>query len=505
MSKSKRLKEMLDSDKLEFIMEAHSGLSAVIAEEAGFDGLWASGLSVSAMTGCKDRNELDLSEVCKVVEWMADHTSVPILVDGDTGGADVNSARIMVNKLTKAGAAGVCIEDKLYPKHNSFLDNGSSDLADPHLHASKIRAMKLENPEFVVIARLEEFISGDGLAEAYNRALIYQEAGADAILVHSKIKTCDEIDSFMGQWNADKTAGLNRIPIVIVPTKYYTTSTDHFRDIGISLVIWANHNLRASINAMKEVSKKIHDEESLISVEDSIATVSEVFRLQRDYELADLEKKVLESSKSVGVILSGKSYNDVPYCYNKIKDKEIIEYQKEALDKSGVIVKSIVTGVNGTELDSMRHSDVLKNYKSDGPIIVSYGDLIYKSYAIRKLETCRGDISVALSKNLTPYRYNEIVSGEKVSEDEVKILFTNTSTMSDSLGSIVGLIRINNAKGFEAFQSVFSDNLKGKRLADLMNVVVKKCDVRGVFISDDDWIDCFCDGELNKEVVNKLW
>lgn len=158
-SKSKMLKQMLYSPNLEFAMECHSGLSAVIAEEAGFKCLWASGLSMSAMTGCRDRNELDISEVCKIVEWMADHTTVPILVDGDTGGVDPNSARIMVSKLTKAGAAGVCIEDKLYPKHNSFLDNSSSDLADPALHSTKIREMKAENPDFVVVARLESFIA----------------------------------------------------------------------------------------------------------------------------------------------------------------------------------------------------------------------------------------------------------------------------------------------------------------------------------------------------------
>src|SRR3989338_4971539 len=110
------------------------------------------------------------------------------------------------------------------------------------------------------------------------RAHKYVDAGADAVLVHSKKKTCDEIDAFMREWKG-------RAPVVIVPTKYFATPTQHFRDIGVSMVIWANHNMRASINAMRGVTERIHKEQSLANVEKSIVSVEEVFRITGDHEM----------------------------------------------------------------------------------------------------------------------------------------------------------------------------------------------------------------------------
>lgn len=59
-------------------------------------------------------------------------------------------------------------------------------------------------------------------------------------------------------------------PVVIVPTKYYKTPTDHFRDMGVSMVIWANHNLRASISAIQQTTKQIYQDQSLVNVEEKV-------------------------------------------------------------------------------------------------------------------------------------------------------------------------------------------------------------------------------------------
>src|SRR5580704_6664944 len=115
------LRQEIFSPTLSFLMEAHNGLSAKLAEEAGFRGIWASGLSISAALGLRDSNEASWTQVLDVLEFMADATSLPILVDGDTGYGNFNNVRRLVRKLCERGIAGVCIEDKLFPKTNSFL------------------------------------------------------------------------------------------------------------------------------------------------------------------------------------------------------------------------------------------------------------------------------------------------------------------------------------------------------------------------------------------------
>ena len=118
LSRTARLRSLLVSPDLSFIMEAHSGLSAKIVEEAGFAGIWASGLSISAMLGLRDNNEASWTQVLEVLEFMADTTTLPILVDGDTGYGNFNNVRRLVRKLGERGIAGVCLEDKLFPKTN---------------------------------------------------------------------------------------------------------------------------------------------------------------------------------------------------------------------------------------------------------------------------------------------------------------------------------------------------------------------------------------------------
>ncbi|XP_063221004.1 phosphoenolpyruvate phosphomutase-like isoform X2 [Bacillus rossius redtenbacheri] len=134
-----RLKAMLASPDLAFLMEAHSGLSATIVEEAGFQGIWASGLSISAQLGVRDSNEASWTQVLEVVEFMADATSVPILLDADTGYGNFNNARRLVRKLEERGVAGCCIEDKCFPKTNSLLSGRRQPLADTQEFALKIR------------------------------------------------------------------------------------------------------------------------------------------------------------------------------------------------------------------------------------------------------------------------------------------------------------------------------------------------------------------------------
>lgn len=285
MTKTKTLRELLFSKELKFIMEAHNALSARIAEEAGFEALWASGLSISASLGLTDRNEASWTQVLDVIEFMVDHTSIPILMDGDTGFGNYNNVIRLVKKLSQKGVAGVCLEDKLFPKTNSFLGEGQ-ELANIYEFCGKIKAAKDSqlDSDFCVVARTEALISGKGMDEALKRAEHYHAAGADAILIHSKKSTGEEVIEFCKLWQ-------QRSPVVIVPTKYYKTPTRLFREAGVSSVIWANHSLRASIAAIQRVTKLIKSEESVSNIEDEIATLNDVFSLTNEFKAQELEKK----------------------------------------------------------------------------------------------------------------------------------------------------------------------------------------------------------------------
>ena len=285
--KTTQFKQMLHSDQVEFIMEAHDGISAKIVEEAGFKGIWGSGLCISAALGVRDNNEASWTQVLDVVEFMSDATTIPILLDADTGYGNFNNVRRLVRKLEQRGVAAMCIEDKLFPKTNSFMD-GPQPLADIDEFAGKIRAAKdtQEDPDFCVVARVEAFIAGWGLGEALKRAEAYHRAGADAILIHSKIDTAEQVQAFMAEWQ-------DTCPVVVVPTMYYRTPTQLFQEMGVSLVIWANHLMRASIKAMQETAAQIYREQSLLSVEDEIVPVHEIFRLQNAAELKEAEKRYL--------------------------------------------------------------------------------------------------------------------------------------------------------------------------------------------------------------------
>ena len=288
MKKTTQFKRLLHSAELEFLLEAHNGLSAKIVEEAGFKGIWGSGLSISAALGVRDNNEASWTQVLEVLEFMSDATTIPILLDADTGYGNFNNVRRLVHKLEQRHIAAMCIEDKLFPKTNSFINSEAQPLADIEEFSGKIKAAKdtQQDPDFCVVARVEALIAGWGLSEALKRANAYYRAGADAILMHSKVSTPDQILAFMDEWQ-------DTCPVVIVPTMYYTTPTEVFRDAGISMVIWANHMMRASIMAMQEVAGRIYAEQSLMSVEDQIVSVKEIFRLQNAAELKEAEKHYL--------------------------------------------------------------------------------------------------------------------------------------------------------------------------------------------------------------------
>lgn len=281
------LRELITSSDLTFLMEAHDALSAAVAGRAGFKGLWASGLSIASALGYRDANEASWTDIVDVVERMVDTTAIPILVDGDSGFGNFNNARLAALKLFQRGAAGICLEDKGFPKMNSFVGD-RHPLADVAEFCGRLKAVKDRVPDrsFVLVARIEALIAGHGQDEAVARAHAYADAGADAILIHSRASIADEILDFARVWQ-------NRLPVVIVPTKYHRTPVSAYRQAGISTVIWANHNMRASVAAMRAVCGRILAEESINGIEREVASLDEVFSLLGYAELASAEQRYL--------------------------------------------------------------------------------------------------------------------------------------------------------------------------------------------------------------------
>ncbi len=413
-SKAARLRALIEGPELGFLMEAHDGLSAKIAEEAGFEAIWASGLSMSAALGVRDSNEASWTQVLEVLEFMADATSIPILMDGDTGYGNFNNVRRLVAKLCQRGIAGACIEDKLFPKTNSFIGDGQP-LADMDEFCGKIKAGKdsQTDPDFVLVARVEALISGWGLDEALKRAHAYEEAGADAVLIHSKQSNASEIMAFMREWDGS-------CPVVIVPTTYYGTPTDQYRAAGVGAVIWANHSIRASINAMRETARRIHDEESIIGVEDRIATVKDIFDLAGNAELKAAEDRYLptDAAATRAVVLAatrgtalGPLTEDKPKCMVEIQGQPLLRRLTRTLRRSGIREVTVVRGYarDAVNLPNLSYVDndayettgevaslACAIDRLEGDTVIAYGDILFRRYILDALMEADGDIVLAV-------------------------------------------------------------------------------------------------------------
>jgi phosphoenolpyruvate phosphomutase len=280
-------KDIIKSNKLHYLMEAHDAISAKIVEETGFSGIWVGSLAISATHGARDCNELSWLETLMTLEHICDSVAIPVLLDADTGYGNFNNARLLVKRLEKINCMAVCVEDKIFPKTNSFL-GGHQDLMDPDEFCGKIKAMKdaQTKDDFCVIARTEALISNNNVESALKRAKKYYEAGADGIFVHSKLTDSSEIESFMKEWKKP-------CPIIISPTTYATTPSNRFETMGIRVVIWANHMLRAAIFAMREMANRVSQEKSIVSIEHTIASLNDIFCLQNVQELKNAEKQYL--------------------------------------------------------------------------------------------------------------------------------------------------------------------------------------------------------------------
>jgi len=517
-----RLGAMLASPDLRFLMEAHNGLSAKIVEEAGFEGIWASGLSISAALGVRDNNEASWTQVLEVIEFMADATTIPILLDGDTGYGNFNNFRRLVRKLCQRGVAGVCIEDKQFPKTNSFLGE-NQPLADIDEFCGKIKAGKdsQTDSDFNVVARIEALIAGWGMDEALRRAEAYHAAGADALLIHSKKSNPAEILSFCREWD-------NRCPVVIVPTKYYATPTDRFREARVSLVIWANHNMRAAVSAMRETSRRIMEEESLTGVEDEVARLGDIFALAGNEELEAAENRYLgtagESTQAVILAATrggalGDLTAETPKCMLDVRGESLLRRQVRSLNALGVRDIAVVAGYRRDRID-LEDIEILPNEayettgeaaslacardKLDGPVVISYGDILFRPFVLDMLMKSEADIAVVADAD-----WRDRVTGtERDSVDLVRCTVPYTTDFLDDApagmtaigsdldnadGEWIGLMKLT-ARGARlvgaALDVMASEGkLDEANLPDLLTRVIEMGEEPAVLYITGNWLD----------------
>lgn len=273
---SKSLREIISSGGMARVMAAHDPLSARLVEEAGFDAIWASGFEISAAMGLADVSLVSMTQHLDNMRRMADRSSLPIVADVDTGYGNAVNVIFTVKQFEAAGASAVVIEDKAFPKVTSLIAGGRQDLLPISENQGKIEAAvsARQDPDFLVIARVEALIAGRGEAEALERAHAYEAAGADMILIHSKEKTPDEIESFIHGWTGS-------VPIVIVPTAYPQMTEARAKSLNkVGMLIYGNHAIRAAVTGMQKVFAQIIADGGIETVNDEIVPVSEIFRLQ---------------------------------------------------------------------------------------------------------------------------------------------------------------------------------------------------------------------------------
>ncbi len=418
--KAQILRRLLAQPEIMQVAGAHNGLSARLVEQAGFDAIWASGLEISAANAVPDANILTMTDYLEAASTMNEAVSLPVIADCDTGYGNSNNVIRLVKKYEAAGIAAICIEDKCFPKVNSYIP-GRQELAPLAEFVGKIMAAKdaQASQAFMVIARVEALIAGWGLEEAWRRAEAYAEAGADAILIHSKAKTPDEIQAFIQGWSRP-------VPLVVVPTSYSQVTARELWEWGVKIVIYANAGLRAAVQAMSRVLGNLREAGSLKAVEEEIAPLQTIFDLQEMGRFQAEEKKYLRRAydnytviiPAAGQPRSNDTLDDLlrdrPVAMLDLNGKSLLQRNVETLSRVGLNQITAITGYQAESVDVdgitkifnpdfsqghilhsiMRAGDVFGQH-----ILIIYADILFEPFLMQKLLSCPGDIVLVVDNS----------------------------------------------------------------------------------------------------------
>jgi phosphoenolpyruvate phosphomutase len=269
MSSSRHRLE-LKADQFLKIGGAHDALSAVLLERAGFPALWVSGYALSAAQfAMPDVNLVTMTESVEATRRIAESVNVPVIVDADNGFGDATNVMRAVREYGLAGAAGVCIEDNTFPKRCSLYPGAPRELVSIEEMCEKLQAARRAADAFgiLLIGRVESLIANLGAADAIKRANAYAEAGADAVLIHSK--------SFAPLQEIARSGRLKK-PLIAVPTLFGQTTFEEMAACGIAGAIYANQMLRSMVHSCLTMADKMLSAASLSELDGSITPLSEI-------------------------------------------------------------------------------------------------------------------------------------------------------------------------------------------------------------------------------------
>jgi len=416
MHNATKLREALKRPGALKVVGAHDALSARLIEQAGFDGVWASGFAISASLKCiPDASFITSSEQLEVERNIAEAVNIPVIADCDTGYGNALNVMRTVNDRERAGIAAICIEDNVYPKRCSFYAGVRRELIPVEEHCGKIKAAKAAQtvPDFMIIARTEALIAGWGQEEALKRAEAYAEAGADAVLIHSKSKTFDELRNVYRLWSG-------QVPLVVVPTIFDQTTAEDMQQAGAKIIIYANQPVRAAIRAMKETLAVIRKDTRPGAANDRIVTLPEVYDIVGVPQMEQDEKAFLPvGGEKITAIIPAAGFEkqllplieDKPKCLLDIKGKTILERAVGALNEANIKEIAVVRGYKkeAIALPNIRYYDN-DRYEETGELfsifsaesemkgrtIVLYGDIMFDSPILEKLLKSPADIALVV-------------------------------------------------------------------------------------------------------------
>ncbi|MGH7232489.1 MAG: isocitrate lyase/phosphoenolpyruvate mutase family protein [Nitrospiraceae bacterium] len=416
MHNATKLRALLQRPGIIKAVGAHDALSAKLIQQAGFDAVWASGFGISAALKCiPDASFITPTEQLDVERNMAEAVTIPLIADCDTGYGNALNVMRTVTDRERAGVAAICIEDNVFPKRCSFYAGVRRELISVEEHCGKIKAAKAAQtvPDFMVIARTEALIAGWGQEEALSRAEAYAAAGADAVLIHSKSPTFDELKAVAKAWSG-------RVPLVVVPTIFDGVTAAELEDAGFKLVIYANQAIRAGIKAMRDALDVIKRDTRPGSVNDRIVKLKEVYDLVGVPQMEEDERRFLPvGGEKLTAIIAAAGFEkqllplieDKPKCLLDIKGKTILERQVSALNECNIKDIALVRGYKkeAITLPNIRYYDN-DRYEETGELfslfcaenemkgrcLVLYGDIIFETAVLEKLLKSPADITLVV-------------------------------------------------------------------------------------------------------------
>ncbi|PIQ99537.1 MAG: phosphoenolpyruvate mutase [Nitrospinae bacterium CG11_big_fil_rev_8_21_14_0_20_45_15] len=510
-----KLKSLLKQRALVRVLEAHNGLSGILANnvyvegqtENGtirheYDAIWESSLTDSASKGHPDIEVISFDSRLATISEILAVTNKPMIVDGDTGG-DPNNFEYMVSKLERAGVSAVIIEDKVFPKRNSLETGAQQTLEDPQVFAQKIKRGKniCMTNDFLIIARIESLIAGKDMDTAVQRAKIYLSAGVDGIMIHSKSKQPNEVLEFAKRYKALPENLTKGKPLVCVPTTYNTITEDELAKAGFNIVIHANHLLRSAYKAMEETAKIILSNQRSFEADPHCALVRDIFST---VGFLDVKKKDEENELTTNIPTiipaAGEDptlkaeLNGKPKAMLEIGGKTLLQRQIEALNHNDLTDITVVTGYaadqmkaegvtfvenknyrNGTSLQSILTA---KNKIQHGWLML-YADIVLQDNILPKILECKEDI-VLVVDSAPQYHPGDkrttldyVISKHKAKPARRKISFVHENIIAKIGNKInpetathefIGLAKFSKT-GAEQFLQTYQDciqNYKGK-------------------------------------------